>query len=200
MNKKLSLVLANSIAEADIIISTVYGNEHNVLGLVNHPRPFDFILNNSCNNNLSVQSEFVKKSYVEDALVSRTRPNEILLEKLRQIAGSAKPIFHLQSPPPIPSEDHIFKYPEKYGPRLKERGVAPKCLRLKLWKLFSQIIHNYCDQSNIDFVPNPTSVEDSEGFLKEMYWAEDATHGNKQYGTQVLDNLLSKIFKLEKQI
>jgi len=199
MNEELYLDLTSSIADSEIVVSTVFGNEHNVFGLVNHPRPFDFIPKDEEIVCLDSRAEFVPEKYVYDALKNRTRSNEMLLLKLRQLAGSSRPIYHIQSPPPIPSAEHILSHPEKYGPRLKERGVASKYLRLKLWKLFSHIIQGYCDQSDILFVATPESAQDSEGFLKEKYWGEDATHGNSLFGAKVLEELSLKLSVKEKR-
>ena len=87
MHPELFMELSDCINDADTIISTVYGNEHNVFGLVNHPRPFDFILRDEGSTNLDIHSEFVPEKYLEDALLKRTHGNKALLSKLRHGTG-----------------------------------------------------------------------------------------------------------------
>ena len=46
-----------------------------------------------------------------------------------------------------------------------------------------------CDSNNVYYIKNPSSVFDEEKKLLREYWCETCTHGNLQYGLEVLKNV-----------
>jgi hypothetical protein len=75
------------------------------------------------------------------------------------------------------------------GLDLVESRIAPGPLRLKLWRVTQELMAEAADQYGCEFFSAPESAIDAGGFLKRELWAEDATHGNAQYGRLVLDAL-----------
>lgn len=172
-------------AEADVILSCVAGNAHNVVGLVNHPTPFDFILPEEPELELNEAADVLPfellKAHMKEVLRgSAFRTLAAMKDAVRV------PILHLESPPPIASADYIIEGPETvFGERLKELGVAPASLRYKLWRLHSALVRDACTELGIHYVPVPKSVQANDGMLIESCWG-NATHGNELFGHELL--------------
>ena len=92
--------------------------------------------------------------------------------------------------PPAPKEDaeHIKKGAETYFRDLGigEIGVTPATVRLKLWTLQQQALEAFCLKHGMIYLDNPVGTRDEAGYLDRKYYAGDATHGNKEYGSKVL--------------
>lgn len=177
---------------ADFVFSCIGGNAHNIFGLVNHPTVFDFVLAEKpdlpCNND----GYIVPYTVVKEALASVTTIELAgwLIKETQAVVGKID--VHVESPPPIPSEQHILKNPATFQEKIDQLGVSPRWLRYKLWRVHSQIFKEICGQNLINFLSVPSIAVDSEGFLKETMWGQDATHANILYGKCVLEQIVSQ--------
>jgi hypothetical protein len=166
----------------------IAGNDHNVLGLLNHPRRFDFVLPTEPELPLLDDHEVVPAALIEGAL-ARLVEYPIALTKALAHALPCR-VVYLQSPPPIPSAEHIARHPdEMFRAELERRGVAPPSLRLKLWKLHSAVWRRACDEAGVPILPPPPEAVDAAGFLAARAWGRDATHGNEWYGDLVISQV-----------
>jgi hypothetical protein len=173
------------------IVSCIGGNAYNVFGLTNHPCPFDFVLADDPALALDANAHILPYNAVRQSLKRRLANNIKLLTALR--AQTQRPIFHLESPPPIPSERHIRSSPGRFRDRIAEFGIAPPGLRYKLWRLQSSLVREACEALDIAFVSVPRLTQDEAGMMVERGWARDATHGNAWYGARVLNTVLTTL-------
>jgi hypothetical protein len=180
---------------AKYVVSCVGGNAHTSLGLINHPQPFDFVLPEEPDLPLIPGAEILPSEAVRAALRSKMQKPDAALAELR--AATSRPMIHLESPPPIPSEEHIRKYPSVFEARIAARGVTPITLRYKLWRLHSSIVRESCKQLGVSFMTVPPSAQNSDGTLVEQAWNDDPTHGNRWYGIRVMHRLAKFIANLE---
>jgi hypothetical protein len=187
--KSINPILATEINRLNptAIVSAIAGNAHNVIGLVNHPVRFDFVIPDEPNIKLDSDAEILPYGAVKEVLRVLLEPHLQLLMKIK--ATWPIPLYHVQSPPPVPSEEHIRRYPEAFAPKISELGIAPLALRHKLWRTTSHIIEERCEEHGIMYLPVPTDVQDAQGALKEKFWNADATHGNTLYGLEILKYL-----------
>ena len=197
----------------ELVLLAIAGNEHNSLGLVNHPQPFDFVLPEAPNLPLDAGAQIVPAGLVRE--VFRFSLHQVAFPILRHLkAHLSLPLFALEPPPPIASaaytaartqpesqneEDRgaalsTLRRKEGLLQRLRERGVAPAALRYKLWRVQSSLLKEFCSELDIEFVPAPSKAQDAEGLLSEPYWGSDATHANAAYGQLVFDNLANRLF------
>jgi hypothetical protein len=190
LNKALTQRLNQGIIDAGgkpIIVDCISGNEYHFFGLVQHARPFDFVLPAAPHLPLQPGAEIIPSSLVEATMRHAMEFGLAILSALRE--ATELPIWHIQSPPPILSETHILAHPTQFKEAIEEYGVAPATLRWKLWQLQSQLYQEACEAANIHFLPTPALARDPNGFLMEAGWSQDPTHANSWYGELVLAQL-----------
>jgi hypothetical protein len=164
------------------IASCIGGNVHNVLGLMRHPRPFDFRL--SEDDALDPAAEPLPLGLVR-ATLTQAMARDLL--RLRLLAALVGPFVHLESPPPLRDDALIAARADAFfrDRALTSHVVAPAALRHRLWRLHGAIVCDACRAADILFLPVPTDVMDGHGFLDPAF-AGDATHGNAAYGERMI--------------
>jgi hypothetical protein len=171
-----------------LMVMSVAGNHHNLIGLLNHPRKFDFVLPSDPQLPLLEDHEVVPAAFLEAALASHLEYPLRLLATLARTAGCRA--VQLQSPPPNPSAEHIARHPDEvFRDTVEQLGVAPASLRLKLWRLHSALYQKACDAAGVQFLPPPAEAIDPGGFLCERAWGRDATHASDWYGDLVISQV-----------
>lgn len=181
----LRAAIEDQIARHDpIIASVVGGNVHNVLALVRHPRPFDFMLKEGGGPPPDEGSELIPESLVRAALAARLAPDFARLRALREIAG---PFVHIESPPPVRDETFIATHAEKAF-RDHAQGeivVAGRGVRWRMWRLSAHLQREAVEAVGNRYLPAPEEAFDADGFLRIEY-AADPTHGNEAYGALLI--------------
>ena len=170
-----------------LLFDCISGNEYHFIGLVNHPRPFDFVLPSRPDLPLQRNAEIISAALMRQSLLAQMTPALSMMKALR--AALDVPIWHVQSPPPLPSDDHIRRHPTHFAEQIAEHGVAPASFRMKLWLLQSEIYRAQCDELGIGFVPVPEAACNADGFLLEAGWVPDPTHASIWYGTLVMQQI-----------
>jgi hypothetical protein len=168
------------------LILMIGGNHHNVLGLVNHPTRFDFFLDEDPNLVAVTGAEIIPLGLVRAQLDQMlVKPVKDILAAIAATAAS-RPVFQMESPPPIADADHIRQFPGIFADKISRRGVAPDILRYKLWRVHSALMREYCDALNITFVPVPAAMQDDRGMLAKAAWSADPVHANEIYGHHLI--------------
>jgi hypothetical protein len=169
------------------VASVIGGNVHNVLALMRHPRPFDFLLPGEEGPPPDAGAEMIPEALVRAALEERLRPDFARLRLLRDVAGS---FVHIESPPPVRDEAFILQRAESWF-REHARGemaVAGMGVRWRMWRLLSRRMGEAVEALGGRFMPVPDSVRDADGFLR-LDHAADPTHGNAAFGAAVIEAL-----------
>lgn len=191
-NGKLNARILEALQEgaADYVFCAVAGNEHNALGLVNHPRRFDFVLPEAPTLPLQADAEILPSGVVLAWL--KQRLERLSLPFMRQLREAVRvPIWALEPPPPIPSEGHIERYAEPvFRARIEKLGIAPAVFRFKVWRLQSALLRGFCEQLGIGFIDVPAETQDPHGMLAEPFWWRDATHANGEFGYRMLEKAI----------
>ncbi|AKS47844.1 hypothetical protein SAMN05444287_3337 [Octadecabacter temperatus] len=173
--------------DADVILTSMMGNEYNQLALMSHPEPYDFEMPDS---DFGVLEGVQKLPYeiIRATMASLADENALML--VRQLASTTDlPILVLPPPPPIADPDHIRKFPGAFGKRLKKYEVAPISFRIKMWTLYCHVLRQAAaDIENVRFIELPARVF-KDGALAPQYWSEDPTHGNEVYGAALLEEI-----------
>ncbi len=174
---------------ATCVFDCISGNEYHFLGLVNHPRRFDFVLPSAPALPLAEGAEIVPYALVRASLKASMEYALTVLACLRQ--ATTLPVWHIQSPPPVSSNDEIAAHPTQFGDAIAAHGVAPPAFRLKLWRLQSEIVREACAAAGIHFLEVPAAAMDPLGFVHPDAWHRDPTHANYWYGRLVLEQMFA---------
>jgi hypothetical protein len=186
------------------VFSTLGGSAHDVLGLVQHPRPFDLILPEAPDLPLVPGSDILPGAALRQVMEGMMRETLDLLTAL--VKTSTEPVYQIESPPPSADGERLsqlladvletpvggaFLHPGSQVTPDADSGrykVSDKYLRYKLWRLNSQMFRETCEAAGAVFVPHPPQSVDAEGFLKPELLAF-AGHANEIYGAMVLEQI-----------
>jgi hypothetical protein len=183
---RLNPDLAMRVRRGRTVLSVIGGSAHTVLGMVEHPRPFDFVLPADPDLPVDERREIVPAEAVRARLLDIAEPYFETLPAL--LAAATAPVIQIQPPPPVADERRIAPHvPWSLFPG-QPQAIAPKWLRYKLWRLHGELIAAACAKLDIAFLPAPEAAQDGEGFLDEAY-DEDGAHANAAYGALVLDQV-----------
>lgn len=171
----------------DVVILSMGGSVHIVLGLLNHPQPFA----------------------IGDPLVGRIPSDParsfIPLDAMREVFASALsvvfaqadqihamypgvPSIYVQAPPPISDEAHIRTYAKSFEEKL-HLGVSPPDLRMALYALQCRAYAQQAAKHMAGILQAPIAALTPEGFLDPDFAAKDPVHGNAAYGRLVVDQI-----------
>jgi hypothetical protein len=177
-----------------MIVDCIGGNEYHLIGLTNHPRPFDFVLPAAPKLPLLPGAEIIPTTLIIQTMRSSMQYVLAVFTALREATGL--PIWHVQSPPPISSDAYILAHATYFKDVINMHGVMPALLRWKLWRLQSDVYLEACESLGIAFLPTPPEALDQQGFLVEAGWNQDPTHANGWFG----ELILSQIAEVCKQV
>lgn len=190
---------------AELIFSTIGGNTHNVLGLLKHPQPFDFVLPGREELPFEKNAKLISFDILKERVELQASHKLAILSMVKAVIGNQIPIYHVESPPPIENSEYIIsKLDGCFRQTLKQRGIdnieknviASSVLRYKLWRLHSQIFQEHCCEEGISFINVPAEAMSNEGFLLKEFWSHsDVTHANQLYGECILKQLEEKLKK-----
>jgi hypothetical protein len=178
--------LAARVRPGRLVLSLIGGSAHTVLGMVEHPRPFDFVLPSEPDLPIDERRELVPAEAVRATLAEMALPFLANLPCVLDVATG--PVIQLEPPPPVADEARIAPHvPWGFFPG-QPRVIAPKWLRYKLWRLHSEVIAAACAQYGIGYRRVPAQAKDADGFLDPRY-DHDGAHANAAYGALVLEDL-----------
>lgn len=68
-------------------------------------------------------------------------------------------------------------------------GISAASLRRKAWQLQVEILEDICKSINIEPIDPPSRAVTANGFLDPLYYAQDVTHANSDYGELILQTI-----------
>ena len=169
------------------LFDCVSGNEYHFIGLVNHPRRFDFVLPSHPELPLGKGVEIVPSDLMRQSLLAQVGYALAVLTALARSLPNR--LWHVQSPPPLADNDYIRLHPTHFAAQIAEHGVSPASLRMKLWLLQSEIYRDHCRTLDFGFLPVPDAARDPAGFLDRRGWLPDPAHASNWYGELVVQQL-----------
>jgi hypothetical protein len=180
--------LAERVAKGSVVISAIGGAAHFVLGMVEHERPFDFILSSAPDLPLDPTRDLLPLDAVRETMTELAAP---LLRGLSVLAGLVNvPLIQIGPPPPLALVIHArtqFNFPPEHFIG-KTDTPTPKWPRYKMWRLHCEVIEDYCRQHGVKYVGAPTGANDDEGFLHPDF-DQDGMHGNAAYGRLFMEDI-----------
>jgi hypothetical protein len=170
---------------AGIVFSYIGGGAHTVIGLLSHPRRYDFVLPELPELPLDPRAEILSHAAMRASLLVHAEPYFKLMRHVKSLAAR---MVHMEPPPPGANGENIAPHvPWPLFPGMLQE-VAPAHLRYKVWRLHSAMVAEFCDVEGIFFLPHPEAAVDSGGFLLDDYF-HDGIHANKMYGELLLKQM-----------
>jgi hypothetical protein len=165
-------------------VSMLGGNGHNIMGLLRHQVPFDFVLPEASHLPLEAGAQVIPYGAMRALLERRLKYERNTFEAMRrQYPG---PYLHLESPPPPRDDDYVVKsLDDFFRNKNSPDGIVSAALRYKLWRLHSTIVQSFCEALGMTFVRTPVEACDPDGYLAPQAYA-NATHANAWYGGLLL--------------
>ncbi|MUH71376.1 hypothetical protein [Psychrosphaera haliotis] len=179
----------HTLDESTYVVSCTGGNQHNVLSLIQHPIKFTQA---SLIDNLGSEVVIPEQAFRE--LFLKGMAND--MKRLSTIKDAVKQrINHVVAPPPKKDEAHILKRHETDFTKknIIGNGVTEPYLRLEIYKHQVFATKTLCEHEEINIIDFPAEAKDKDGFLKESYYAPDATHANELFGKLLLDKIYAQI-------
>jgi len=172
------------------IFSIFGGNSHNILGLVQLPEKFDFILPEMPSLELQDEAKILPYSLIEELMKTQGGFPETIgcLKFLRKIYTGK--IIQLESPPPIEDNSYLEKFSGPFKEKFDSLGISPAIFRYKLWYVYNKLIQEECHRLEIEYLKVPYSMLSQNHFLAPIALGEDPTHANSLYGFETLKELI----------
>ncbi len=183
----LNPALQQAIAGPVTLFGCISGNEYHYLGLVDHPRPFDFVLPDRPDLPIRQDAEIIPAGLMRETMRSQVVGGVGVLRALA--AASDRRAWIVQSPPPVPDDDYIRAHPIQFAEQVAQHGVAPASVRMKLWLLQSEVYRAACEELGLRYLDVPKAACDAAGFLLQPGWRQDPAHANSWYGQHVLQQI-----------
>lgn len=168
------------------VFSLVGGAVHGVVGMLVHPRRFDFVLPWEPELPLDPAAEVLPALAVRGMLEALMAEYLAVMVEVKKLCRG--PMFHLQAPPPYADAQRMHAdIPWGMYPGMCQE-ISPAATRYKLWRLHSRIVSDWCAATGVTFVACPAAAVDADGFLREPFYG-DGAHANDAYGELVLDQM-----------
>ncbi|WP_426688347.1 hypothetical protein [Rhodanobacter ginsengiterrae] len=165
------------------MFSLIGGAVHGVVGMLVHPRRFDFVLPWEPDLPLDSLAEVLPALAVRGMMEALMEEYLALMAQLRRLHDG--PLFHLESPPPCADAKRMdADIPWDLYPGMC-REISPAATRYKLWRMHSHIVQDWCAAAGVTFVACPVASMDADGFLLDRYYG-DGAHASDRYGELVL--------------
>jgi hypothetical protein len=159
------------------------GALHNVIGLLNHDKPFSLLAGLDAGDS----AQMIPANTLRKFMMDRVKAGKLL----SQFDRSARcPIAHVMPPPPKVDLAFMETSTKVYhGKPVSEYKISPPHRRLALWKMEQDVLEEFLDSIGVRHIAPPMGTMTEDGFLAPDYYARDATHANSAYGARVLDQM-----------
>ncbi|WP_435655295.1 hypothetical protein [Brucella pituitosa] len=184
LNSALEELLDDQLKPAELVVSVIGGNGHNILGLVNMSPPIDFFDSND--QGFAPNHMIIPRPLVKAALNRRIEDWLRLMLVVRERVPVSR-MLHISPPPPIADPDYILNNPGPFKQQFEDHGLADARVRLKLWRLHEELLIEICTKHGITFISAPNDGVTDEGYLLPEYYGGDPSHANTLYGKKVLE-------------
>lgn len=192
------LKLTRGLKKDDVVVTMIGGNQHAVFSTIQHPVRFDVIEPEATAEQVALGAEIIPYRMVSSLIDSGLRGRDGRSLKALRDATAAK-VTLIIPPPPKRDGEFIRSYHEtRFANEIAELGVSSPELRMKIWRMQRNLLHAYCDELKIECLDPPQNAVDADCYLLPEYYANDATHANRNYGLLLLE-VLEHLFGNERK-
>ena len=185
LNLPEALEMIAQLSDSDLVAISFLGTAHNVVGLLEHERPFWVMESNA--EEMKDGYELIPRNVMKDMFETAYMRNKRVASIKSAVKGK---LIHLMTPPPKFDDQFIKSKIKSYrGTVGAAASVASPQARLRLWQLDRELLLEIGQETGMTILDPPSETLDQDGFLKSEYWGNDATHANEEYGALVLQQL-----------
>jgi hypothetical protein len=177
--------ITKRIADVDIVISIINGNEHVGVALIDSLPPYDFLPFEK-----SPQFQPIDRLYINAHLASMVDVVINPLLYLRHMIKGAR-IFHVPPPPPL-RDPAAAGNRELLEQMIEKFGFVRPLLRLKWYYEYIFHLDRMVTQLGVTMV-DPRHVDAIDGGYLRPEFSDGLTHGNARYGELVAARVLNLI-------
>ncbi len=144
------LELVSPLADEDLVVTLVGGNQHAVFSTIQHAKRFDFLEPQAGPGSLDPDAEIIPSRILSGLFDRGIRGRDgHVLEQLRKETGAR--VVHVLPPPPKRDNEFISRYHEaKFAQEnIAALGVSSPELRMKFWRLQARLLEKLCAELNI---------------------------------------------------
>jgi hypothetical protein len=167
------------------VFSLAGGGYHLALSALQAERRFDFLVPGEAGD-LAPGAEIIPYDAARQAMAAYIRLFVRMLALFAK-AGRGR-AYHVQSPPPPGDDARMAADLTTPVMTIQLTDIVPRSVRLKLWRLHSQIMREECARLGVGFIACPREAIDDDGFLRAAYYL-DPVHVNAAYGALVLKQI-----------
>lgn len=173
------------------------GNQHLSRFLFATKPVFDFYLASDPLVPMLPNTMLVPETMVRAVLNEINKELVELLSRLISVPG-CEPVL-CGTPPPKGNDERLRTYikepnfhslAQRLGFSVSDVPFTPLSVRRKLWVVVQELLHEIAESMGCKFQAVPKQALDSNGFLREEYWGQDASHANHDYGRLFLRQLV----------
>ena len=175
----------------DYIVTTALSAGHWVHGMVRHRESYDFLVPALPQFGVDPGTTLIPYDLVAARVYADLFWQFALVHMVQ--ASCARPIFHLEAPPPVASEALMLRgISSPFKEDMEEFGYASVAHRFKQWWIWCQTARDICAAHHIAFLAGPPETRDAHGFLREDLYS-DGLHGSDIYGEFMARELIRAI-------
>lgn len=179
---------------ARFVLTSIGGNEHNVLSIARNRPHFDFILGEQPDLPLERGAEILPEAAIRETILDWMSEKIAILRALRR--ATSVPIVQIEPPPPLPREQ-VLAYPKEFFRSvIDQRKMSPDLLRRKMWRVQIGVYRDVCAELGIAYVPTLPEMIGADGMLATSACGKDATHANEAYGEAMVLTALRRVTAL----
>ncbi len=177
---------ASQLNSNDMVVISILGTGHNILGLVRHSMPYTLFSRQSQilpdNEALVLPYAAMKQIFKEQMKKNKT------ISSIRKAVKCR--LYHLATPPPKECNGFIADQTSKYRNNIvTEQTLNAPLTRLNIWRAEMEALEELCEEWGVTFVNPPTETITDKGFLRQEFYNKDATHANHLYGHRVISKI-----------
>ncbi|MCA0873477.1 hypothetical protein LCL97_21815 [Seohaeicola saemankumensis] len=179
--------------DPDVVCICIGGNEHNQLGLLDHPEPIavgSAELGLAPGADDAAPRQLIPRAVMRDAMKAMMHKHDQMTAQLHADFPNAR-FIHLSSPPPIADGDHVLGNLGIFKDKLHS-GIGPVTLRKTLYDLQVELTREQAEALGAEFLPAAPGALTEDGFLKDGFYNNDPSHGNAAYGRLMLDRIFER--------
>jgi hypothetical protein len=164
------------------------GSEHVRWGLINDPRPFDFVPPANAGSHEPLHGEIFP--YEMMATLGRSAAEQLTAPLAFFRSLTDQPIYQLSPPPPLRGADMSrINMGDMFEEGSRKYGIAPDPFRVRIWQICIEGFRRACTEKGVIFLEAPHEMIGPDGCLVPEAVGHDAVHANALYGRMLLDQL-----------
>jgi hypothetical protein len=190
-NRKIREEMENIIADfaPGLICASLWSNHHFVNSITPGPLPFTFYLPEERPSIEEVENvQVIAYDLICRSLMERVSPHVDMIDFFREF--TSLDIVSPAAPPPLHRLHAVPNPPEGLEDAIRQYGVSPPALRLRLWRACESLFSDDAERRNYHFLAVPQLGVDEHGFRRHDHIVPtDWIHASDSYGELVVNQI-----------